>query len=71
MIRGADDRLRCPDGSRGAFRIFNSWGPSWGQQGKAWLSYKEADGLIKNRGECVTAVEVFNTAPIIIEGVIK
>jgi hypothetical protein len=71
MIRGADDTIKCPDGSKGALRIINSWGNTWGQQGKAWLSYKEADGLIKNNGEAVTPVELFNVTPILIDGVIK
>lgn len=70
-VRGCDDNLRCPDGTKGAFRVLNSWGDNWGQQGKAWLSYKDADGLIKNHGECVTAVEIFNVNPKKILGVIK
>jgi hypothetical protein len=71
MIRGADDTIKCPDGSTGAFRVFNSWGEQWGQQGKAWLSYKEGDGLIKNHGECCTALEQFSVTPKIITGVLK
>lgn len=71
LIRGADDRIKCPDGSKGAFRIINSWGPSWGHNGLAWLSYKDADGLIKNHGEAVTPVEMFNRTPKIITGVIS
>ncbi len=70
MIRGADDNLACPDGTRGAVRIINSWGVNWGQQGKAWLSYSDLDGLIKNHGEAVTPLEVFNSKPIPITGVI-
>ena len=70
MLRGADDNLLCPDRSRGAARIINSWGVSWGQQGKAWISYKDLDGLIKNRGEAVTPVEILNNTPIPITGVI-
>lgn len=71
MIRGADDNIVCPDRSRGAFRIINSWGTAWGDKGRAWLSYKDADGLIKNHGEAVTPVEMFNVTPKIITGEIK
>jgi hypothetical protein len=70
-IRGADDNIKCPDGSKGALRIINSWGTSWGDKGRAWLSYKDADGLIKNHGEAVTPVEMFNVTPKIITGVIE
>jgi hypothetical protein len=71
MIRGADDNITCPDGSKGALRIFNSWGEAWGQQGKAWISYKDADALIKNQGEAVTPVEQYVKTPNIITGVVK
>jgi hypothetical protein len=70
MIRGADDNIKCPDGTKGAFRVCNSWGVQWGQQGKAWLSYKDADALIKNQGEAVTPVEQYNKSPKIITGVV-
>jgi hypothetical protein len=71
MLRGADDNLKCPDGSKGAARIVNSWGEGWGIQGKAWISYKDLDGLIKNHGEAVTPVEFLNVTPKIITGVIE
>lgn len=71
LVRGAEDNITCPDGSRGAFRIVNAWGTSWGQDGKAWLSYKDADGLIKNYGEAVTAIEVLNSTPKPLSGVIN
>ena len=35
-IIGYDDRL---DG--GAFQIMNSWGPAWGENGIAWIRYKD------------------------------
>ncbi|MEZ5053446.1 MAG: C1 family peptidase [Chitinophagales bacterium] len=35
-IIGYDDRL---DG--GAFQIMNSWGPDWGENGVAWVRYKD------------------------------
>ncbi len=31
----------------GAFQIMNSWGPSWGKNGVAWVSYKDFDYFTK------------------------
>ena len=71
LLRGADDRILCPDRTKGAVRIAQSWGLGWGQKGLAWLSYKDLDGLVKNHGEAVTPVEKFNVTPKIITGVIE
>jgi hypothetical protein len=70
VIIGADDNLRCPDGSRGAFLILNSWGP-WGykKSGRAFISYRDMHMLIKNHGEAATALEFLNAQPINLEGV--
>ncbi|HAD81890.1 MAG: hypothetical protein A2509_11685 [Candidatus Edwardsbacteria bacterium RIFOXYD12_FULL_50_11] len=40
-IAGYDDSLVTNDG-RGAFRVVNSWGPSWGDGGYYWMSYQAA-----------------------------
>lgn len=68
-IIGADDNLRCPDGSRGAFIMLNSWGP-WGYKnsGRAFISYRDMDKLIKHQGEAATAVEFLNSSPTNLEG---
>lgn len=29
------------DDIKGAFRLFNSWGPNWGDQGLIWVKYKD------------------------------
>src|ERR1051326_1192633 len=56
--RGYDDRLLCPDGSRGAFRLINSWGIDYGQKGLVWISFKDMDKLIKQNGEAASPSEI-------------
>lgn len=57
-IVGVDLDKLCPDGSHGAVRMVNSWGRGWSDNGRAWVSIKDLDGLIKNDGEAVTATEI-------------
>lgn len=57
-IVGADRDKKCPDGTSGAVRMINSWGTGWGDQGRAWVSFKDLDFLIKNQGEAVTVDEL-------------
>jgi hypothetical protein len=57
-IEGADRDRRCYDGSLGAVRMVNSWGPKWGDHGRAWVSFNDLDKLIKDQGEAVTATEI-------------
>ncbi len=71
MVCGADDTVKCPDGSKGAFRILNSWGVAWGKKGTALISYKDVDGLIKNQGECVTPTEICCITAKKIDGVVQ
>lgn len=40
-----------------AFRLIQSWGPSWGQKGRCWLSFDDLDKLITDGGEACSAVE--------------
>ncbi|MCB1172910.1 MAG: hypothetical protein KDK39_05070 [Leptospiraceae bacterium] len=37
---GYDDNKVASNGERGAFKIINSWGTSWGESGYAWISYR-------------------------------
>ena len=57
-IIGADLDKHCPDASIGAVRMVNSWGYGWADHGRAWLSIKDLDKLIKDNGEAVTALEI-------------
>jgi hypothetical protein len=58
MIKGVNFKKVCPDGSLGAFRIINSWGRDWADRGMAWLSFIDADRLIREWGEACTATEI-------------
>jgi hypothetical protein len=39
------------------FRFVNSWGIGWAQRGRFWMNFDDADILIKQQGECMTASE--------------
>jgi hypothetical protein len=57
LVVGANRLRACPDGSKGAIRIVNSWGRPWGQAGRAWISFKDAQRLLDLDGEAATAWE--------------
>lgn len=57
-IIGADRDKHCPDGTHGAARMVNSWGSKWADHGRAWISFKDLDFLIKKDGEAVTVDEL-------------
>jgi len=57
-IVGADRDKVCPNKSRGACRMVNSWGRGWGESGRAWISFQHLDQLIHDDGEAVTSPEI-------------
>jgi C1A family cysteine protease len=57
-IVGADRARRNPDSSFGAVRMVNSWGPGWGEKGRAWVTFKDLETLIRLDGEAAVATEV-------------
>jgi C1A family cysteine protease len=58
IFAGVNLQRECPDGSRGAFRIVNSWGRAWGQVGRAWVSMRDTNILLENYGEAAMAEEI-------------
>jgi hypothetical protein len=58
LLIGADRDKSCPDGTKGAIRMINSWGTGWGQQGRAWISRAHLESLLRNEGDCCSATEV-------------
>ena len=53
------------DADRDAILLHNSWGPSWGVDGRAWLSTAALSGLLSESGEaCIPLVRVdINSEP--------
>jgi C1A family cysteine protease len=55
---GCNRLKKNPDGTLGAIQFINSWGPRWSNNGRFWLSFSDADKLIKDNGEACTATEI-------------
>jgi hypothetical protein len=61
LWKGVNLDYPCPDGSKGAIRMVQSWGNNWGNgpvRGLAWLSISDAARLIAEDGEVATVTEV-------------
>lgn len=62
LIIGVNRNRKNPDGTVGAAQMLNSWGPQWGDKGRAWLTFKALEQLIAGLadwpGEAATAKEV-------------
>lgn len=43
--------------TRKAFRLLNSWGRSWGEDGRAWLKLDDMTRLLAENGEACSAIE--------------
>jgi C1A family cysteine protease len=59
LLVGLDPGRKHPlTGHMGAYRLANAYGPGWGQQGRAWISFEHMAQLIENWGECALAQEI-------------
>lgn len=45
-------------GHEGALRVLNSWGPNWGEDGRAWLSFAHMQRLLDDYGEACVVKEI-------------
>lgn len=45
------------DTRRGMVRLLNSWGASWGDNGRAWLTIADLDRLMQDGGEACSGIE--------------
>lgn len=58
LISGFNRTEECPDDSRGAFTIVNSWGTGWGRNGRAKISFNDMAKLLADWGESCTPLEL-------------
>lgn len=59
MVGGHEWLILGYSASRDAFRMQNSWGPSWGEKGRAWIKFDDYAFLLeKDGGDAVAPVEV-------------
>lgn len=59
LLVGLDPKRQHPiTGHVGAYRVANSWGTGWGENGRAWISFQHMAALIENWGEAALAREI-------------
>jgi hypothetical protein len=57
LLTGADRDIICPDNTKGAVEVTNSWGEEWGENGKAWLPMTSLAWLLANSGDALVPTE--------------
>jgi hypothetical protein len=57
IFTGVDTEIRCPDDSRGAYRIQCAWTRKWANNGRAWLPFNGAKILFAEAGEVCMPTE--------------
>lgn len=62
-IVGYDDDKTSLNGHKGAYKLINSWGTSWGESGYGWVSYKAMANLNKDAWVLVDEVNTTKDDP--------
>jgi hypothetical protein len=57
QLIGVNKLMRTPHGV-GAVRMVNSWGASWEDHGRAWISFQMLEWLLSQDGEACTSLEI-------------
>lgn len=58
LLVGASRTRKSKQHGIGAVRVLNSWGPSWSEKGRAWLSFAALEWLMSQDGEACSAMEL-------------
>jgi len=62
---GFDDDRVTADGV-GAFKLANSWGTGWGEEGYFWMSYEAVQSDITSQGNAYYSVDLISYSPTLI-----
>ncbi len=58
LLIGVDTQKKNYDGTKGAFKMLNSWSAHWSENGRALISFKDMQYLMDMQGEACVATEV-------------
>lgn len=58
LLVACNMRRKNSDGTTGAVRMINSWGPRWGDGGRAWITLQSLESLLWDNGEAAMATEI-------------